>query len=199
MRSTFNEKKDERRAKVNVKTRKLIAKDKSNSHRGENTVRSIFCLKTKSKLRETEKKEDCFILDYVPNDSLHEISTSNDNENEVYIVAEKGQVACRDFPHSRHTCANFPFRKTNHESYCQMCYCFVCDKVAPCIMWSSGHCHATNNETWKWQRTLMKMRKHVQVMDRYLKVLDEVLTAWENQYPVPWETIQERNTRSNLG
>lgn len=38
----------------------------------------------------------------------------------------------------------------------------------------------------------MIMRKHVQVMDRYLKVLDEVLTAWENQYPVPWETIQER-------
>ena len=55
-------------------------------------LRSIFCLKDKSKLKETEKKEDCFILDYVPDEFLHKFSVATDNANEVSIVAEKGEV-----------------------------------------------------------------------------------------------------------
>lgn len=30
------------------------------------------------------------------------------------------QVACRDYPHSRHLCLKFPFNKTSHESHCDM-------------------------------------------------------------------------------
>ena len=30
------------------------------------------------------------------------------------------QVACRDFPHSRHLCSNMPFGTTSHEKHCTM-------------------------------------------------------------------------------
>lgn len=55
-------------------------------------LRSIYCLKNRSKLKEIEKKEDCFILDYNPDD----ICVSN-NKNaasaDISVVAEKGQVS----------------------------------------------------------------------------------------------------------
>ncbi|WOG94430.1 hypothetical protein DCAR_0313726 [Daucus carota subsp. sativus] len=154
--------------------RVLMDKNESKS----TPLSSIFCLTDKSKLKETEKKEDCFILDYVPDDFLHQFSISNNNTNEVSIVAEKGEVACRDFPHSRHNCARYPFSKTNHESYCQLCYCFVCDRVAPCRMWTEWHCHATNNEIWKsykqLRREIMRLRREVRRLRRELMELKEV-------------------------
>ncbi|KAK1354697.1 Sarcosine dehydrogenase-2C mitochondrial [Heracleum sosnowskyi] len=166
---------------VNVKTRKLIDKNKLKSSPVEKSsapLRSIYCLKNKSQLKEIEKKEDCFILDYVPDDPLHKISiSSSNNNNELSIVAEKGQVACRDFPHSRHTCAKYPFNRTKHESYCQLCYCFVCDTVAPCIMWtgSSEHCHAIDTEDWEFRRECM------QVFHKAKKTLEEAEYAMNNK------------------
>ncbi|KAF7148073.1 hypothetical protein RHSIM_Rhsim03G0216100 [Rhododendron simsii] len=88
-----------------------------------------------------EREEDCYILDSDPNDSLitidlSKLSISSDlDATDISVLAEKGQVACRDYPHSRHLCFNNPFEKTPHESYCELCYCFVCDRVAPCKKW----------------------------------------------------------------
>ncbi|MQL88887.1 hypothetical protein Taro_021455 [Colocasia esculenta] len=77
----------------------------------------------------------------------------SDAEDEVFIVGETGEVALRDFPHSRHLCSKFPFSKTPHESYCDQCYCYVCDIPAPCGLWkesSDGHCNATEqDDMWK--------------------------------------------------
>ncbi|XP_057507206.1 RPM1 interacting protein 13-like [Actinidia eriantha] len=131
-------------------------------------IREIFCLKKKTlNMREIEEREDCFILDFDPNDSLNlsQISKSKDlrnpNSPDLSILAEKGQVACRDYPHSRHLCAKNQFESTPHESYCELCYCFVCDMVAPCKDWTGvvGHCHAIDNEAWKSQRKRMRRRK----------------------------------------
>ncbi|WOG92742.1 hypothetical protein DCAR_0312017 [Daucus carota subsp. sativus] len=125
-------------------------------------LRPIFCLKNRNELKDFEDKEDCFILDFDPDESLSisklSVSSNADDSPDVFLVAEKGQVACRDFPHSRHSCAKYPFSTTDHESYCQLCYCFVCDVAAPCENWdgSSGHCHAINNEAWKLQRKAMQ-------------------------------------------
>ncbi|XP_055813079.1 uncharacterized protein LOC129882695 isoform X2 [Solanum dulcamara] len=68
-------------------------------------------------------------------------------------------IACRDYPHSRHLCAKFPFGSTPHERHCDQCHCYVCDTLAPCVYWRTGisstaaHCHATDKDKfWKAQR-----------------------------------------------
>ncbi|CAN6564654.1 unnamed protein product [Malus baccata var. baccata] len=80
---------------------------------------------------------------------------------DIAVVAEKGQVACRDYPHSRHLCLKFPFETTPHESYCELCYCYVCDSSAPCGLWKLSHCHAAAHiGDWKCKR-MMKQQAAV--------------------------------------
>ncbi|XP_076933138.1 RPM1 interacting protein 13-like [Bidens hawaiensis] len=126
----------------------------------DSPVRPIFCLKRKSAIKEFDDKEDCFILDFNPEeeDTLKCDLGLQDSSPDICMVAEKGQVACRDYPHSRHLCVKNPFEKTSHESYCKLCYCFVCDVAAPCKSWSgyAGHCHAIDNEGWKAARKSLR-------------------------------------------
>ncbi|XP_051138362.1 RPM1 interacting protein 13-like [Andrographis paniculata] len=119
-------------------------------------LRPIFCLKNRDDIKKFDEREDCFILEFDPYDDLgiKKISFGkdfDDADGDLRVVSEKGEVACRDFPHPRYTCANFPFHKTSHEDCCDLCYCYVCDSAAPCKKWvgSGGHCHAFNNEAWK--------------------------------------------------
>ncbi|KAJ6403657.1 hypothetical protein OIU84_011959 [Salix udensis] len=75
------------------------------------------------------------------------------------------EVACRDYPHPRHLCVEFPFGSTPHERHCQLCHCYVCDSIAPCVHWGTGfstsdHCHATDKqESWKTQREFCRIGK----------------------------------------
>lgn len=118
----------------------------------------IICVKTIDKMRELEKKEDCFILDFDPEcpSVISKLSEKFDNIDapDISVIAEKGQVACRDYPHPRHLCLKYPFETTSHEKHCELCFCFVCDLAAPCKNWtgSSGHCNAINNEAWGCMR-----------------------------------------------
>ncbi|KAF7018990.1 hypothetical protein CFC21_032222 [Triticum aestivum] len=109
--------------------------------------------------------DDCVILDSDPFAAVA-VNDEKDgcSDEELQIVAEKGKVACRDFPHSRHLCSNMPFGATSHEKHCAMCYCFVCDAPAPCSYWGNGlsvgdHCHATDKETkWKMLREAFRCK-----------------------------------------
>ncbi|KAL9312792.1 hypothetical protein ACSQ67_018244 [Phaseolus vulgaris] len=120
--------------------------------------RILVCL-GKEDMKRLEKTEDCFILDFDPYDSFDFSMFSSDDKNQgdvsedVCIIGENSQVkyptkpathvACRDYPHPRHMCLKFPFTTTPHESYCEMCYCCVCDIRAPCAHWTrftSPHC-----------------------------------------------------------
>ncbi|MCL7035272.1 hypothetical protein MKW94_008365 [Papaver nudicaule] len=98
--------------------------------------------------------DDCLILDFNPFETIDKLSIHDAKESDadLIVTAETGQVACRDYPHSRHLCVKFPFNKTPHSSYCQQCYCYVCDSVAPCKFWATPveHCHATAHES-KWR------------------------------------------------
>lgn len=86
------------------------------------------------------------------------LDSNASSEDELAIIAERGQVACRDYPHSRHACAEFPFNTTPHESHCSQCYCYVCDVKSPCAYWEQavqGHCDASEFEvTWKEMREI---------------------------------------------
>lgn len=37
------------------------------------------------------------------------------------------QLACRDYPHPRHLCANFPFSSSLHEKYCELVSTFFAE------------------------------------------------------------------------
>ncbi|KAL5562027.1 hypothetical protein UlMin_031774 [Ulmus minor] len=111
--------------------------------------------------------DDCVLLEGDPDKpaaAAEDDDTSSSDE--VMVIGEKGQVACRDYPHSRHACATFPFKTTPHEKHCDLCHCYVCDSPAPCVHWSTGisnvdHCHATDNEeTWKILRRNFKLGKN---------------------------------------
>ncbi|XP_058085536.1 RPM1 interacting protein 13-like isoform X1 [Magnolia sinica] len=132
----------------------------------------------------TEKKEnkvgdlDCFILDFDPFEAINlskklvlEDSDDADEADEVSVVSERGPVACRDYPHSRHLCANFPFNKTPHKSYCKQCYCYVCDEIAPCKDWEGveqEHCQASDRDPkWKLLRVTQRMNLTGQTETHY--------------------------------
>ncbi|XP_074268445.1 uncharacterized protein LOC141591856 isoform X1 [Silene latifolia] len=121
--------------------------------------------------RDDDDDDDCVVLECDPDkpppskggDDEVKKYDDDDDSDEVVVVGEKGQVACRDFPHSRHLCANFPFSSTSHESRCELCHCYVCDSLAPCAHWGSGasttdHCHATDKAVY-WQTERKKFRQ----------------------------------------
>ncbi|KAL5731361.1 hypothetical protein ACHQM5_004097 [Ranunculus cassubicifolius] len=105
----------------------------------------------------------CVILDEDPCKPVN-VSTVNASE-ELLIVSEKGQVACRDYPHARHLCAIYPFTTNQHVKHCDMCHCYVCDTPAPCAYWGTGtstgdHCHSNDKaDIWRQQRELFKKKR----------------------------------------
>ncbi|KAL1337344.1 hypothetical protein HN51_032018 [Arachis hypogaea] len=121
-------------------------------------VRAIACLKMHHDMKRFEETDDCFILGFDP---YKPVSLSQDDGVDISVVAEKGQVACRDYPHSRHLCIKFPFKTTSHEKHCELCYCYVCDITAPCKYWrtTEGHCHAENTTVWRDVRLGMRHSK----------------------------------------
>ncbi|KAJ0263175.1 Uncharacterized protein HA466_0035770 [Hirschfeldia incana] len=143
--------------------KKLTDEEMAQEEEAGTPLRGIFCLKTRQDMKAFEEKEDCFILDFDPNDSFDSKKQSfpenpeGGDDDDVAIVHEKGQVACRDFPHPRHLCLKFPFGSTQHALYCNQCYCYVCDVAAPCAHWTPNyepHCEALENSRWKSLREL---------------------------------------------
>lgn len=61
-------------------------------------LRPVFCLKNKLEMKDFEEREDCFILDFDPDDTfdLSNLSVSEGSKNadspDISVVAEKGQV-----------------------------------------------------------------------------------------------------------
>ncbi|KAM7496159.1 hypothetical protein LguiA_020573 [Lonicera macranthoides] len=106
--------------------------------------------------------DECVILDGDP-DKPVDIKNNGINESDdLLVVGENGQVACRDYPHPRYLCANFPFSSTPHKRHCDLCHCYICDSLAPCFHWGMGisftdHCNATNKgASWKLLRKSWK-------------------------------------------
>ncbi|KAG2543599.1 uncharacterized protein LOC120692113 [Panicum virgatum] len=128
----------------------IVVADKESVVDGKNTVRDAC----------GDVDDDCVILDGDPDKPVavakEEGPRRDAAEDELQIVAEKGELACRDFPHPRHLCAALPFSTSSHASHCSMCHCYVCDSPAPCAFWGKGtahtdHCHATDKDA-KWKK-----------------------------------------------
>ncbi|MED6221852.1 hypothetical protein PIB30_058703 [Stylosanthes scabra] len=119
-------------------------------------------------MQDDNDDDDCVILDGDPERDVttsmveEEPTTAASESDELLLVGEKGQVACRDFPHPRHLCVKFPFSSTPMSS---TCYCYVCDSLSPCQEWGNGlssadHCRATAKScVWKFIREYLKLDK----------------------------------------
>nr|KYP43131.1 hypothetical protein KK1_035420 [Cajanus cajan] len=141
------------------KKKKSHAHDQSPPPKDESPIRAIACLNKIDDMRRFEETEDCFILGFDPS-AVVPLSLGSSTDD-LSVIAEKGQVACRDYPHSRHLCLKFPFNTTPHETHCEMCYCYVCDSAAPCKYWTGlhMHCNAENNRLWVFQRRIYKSQQ----------------------------------------
>ncbi|XP_050877433.1 RPM1 interacting protein 13 isoform X2 [Lathyrus oleraceus] len=167
----------EKKNKTMAEEKECSKSSNLSSPMAETPIRPVVCLKRKEDVKLYEETEECFILDFDPFESLdfsklslgNKNNTNDDDTSDISIVAEKGQVACRDYPHARHHCVKFPFTTTPHESSCENCYCYVCDSVAPCKYWTrirtrssdksdshydAPHCDA--NSDWEEERNEYK-------------------------------------------
>jgi len=85
----------ETKKKTKSKRRKRLSKEEEEEEEGT-PLRGIFCLKTRQDMKIFEEKEDCFILDFDPNDSFDarklSDSPASECDDDVAIVHEKGQV-----------------------------------------------------------------------------------------------------------
>ncbi|KAJ4869388.1 Uncharacterized protein Rs2_13342 [Raphanus sativus] len=117
-----------KKRKTNTR-KKLTSSEEIPPEEEEGTpLRGMFCLKTRQDMKVFEEKEDCFILDFDPNDSFDSRKQSfsgnpeGGDDDDVAILHEKGQVACRDFPHPRHLCLKYPFESTHHSLHCNQSF-----------------------------------------------------------------------------
>ncbi|KAF7804587.1 uncharacterized protein G2W53_043698 [Senna tora] len=148
--------------------------------------------------------DDCVVLDGDPENCITSVNEAENESDELLIVGEKGQIACRDYPHPRHLCAIFPFSSTPHERYCNQCHCYVCDLPAPCLKWSTGisstdHCHATDKaEMWKIQRKNFKLGKNFS-LPASTNVTSPIMTHPQRNQVLPLGIIQvsENSTVQN--
>ncbi|XP_031484247.1 uncharacterized protein LOC116253538 [Nymphaea colorata] len=112
---------------------------------------------------ESNSDDDCLILDGDPDKPNATMEKNCDGSGDLVVISEKGQVACRDFPHPRHLCVRFPFKTSPHEKHCDLCHCYVCDSPAPCVYWGTGfssgdHCHSSDSEEkWRTQRKAFRL------------------------------------------
>ncbi|RWR96030.1 pollen-specific leucine-rich repeat extensin-like protein 2 [Cinnamomum micranthum f. kanehirae] len=112
----------------------------------------------------SDSDDDCLVLDGDPDNPVSVVDEAGNGSDDLLVVGEKGQLACRDYPHPRHLCAKFPFSTTPHAKHCNLCHCYVCDSLAPCMYWGSGvsladHCNSTDKEeVWRTQRQNSKQR-----------------------------------------
>ncbi|KAI0564225.1 hypothetical protein FGB62_29g06 [Gracilaria domingensis] len=79
---------------------------------------------------------------------------ASETRTELECVGERqGIRALRDYPHFRFDCDTYQFKKVRSrqkESYCERCYCYICDVLASqCTKWSM-HCKVTS--TGKYHR-----------------------------------------------
>ncbi|KAK2648604.1 hypothetical protein Ddye_016093 [Dipteronia dyeriana] len=143
-------------------------------------VREVKSKFSKQAVNEEDDDDDCVVLDGDPDKTVEAVDDQASNGDDLLIVGQKGQIACRDYPHPRHDCAIFPFSSTAHKLHCDQCHCYVCDKIAPCSHWGTGvynndHCHATDKEAfWKSQRESFKLLKDAPLLGQ--KVPDTSLS-----------------------
>ncbi|XP_010934228.1 uncharacterized protein [Elaeis guineensis] len=140
-----------------------------------------------------EFDDDCLVLDSDPDNPVSVVGDKGgggDGSDDLLILGEKGQLACRDYPHPRHLCANFPFSTTSHAKHCKLCHCYVCDSPAPCVYWGNGgastdHCHSTDKDgKWKVLRQSFKQKNTTSRPQKLPDTTLSMMPSFQNSVPL---------------
>ncbi|KAI3772939.1 hypothetical protein L6452_04135 [Arctium lappa] len=155
-----------------------------------------------------EVDDDCVILEHDPDKAMGNLNDNpiasdedGDDSDDLLVVSEKGQVACRDYPHPRHLCIKFPFSSTPNQTHCNQCYCYVCDSLAPCVYWGNGsavldHCLATDKDDfWKLER--QNSKKESKLVESVLELGDTNRLPPINLAPPPSDLFQTPSAAQN--
>lgn len=85
-------------------------------------------------------------------------SSIRKDSDEIVVVHDNVTNACAVLPHPRHICGRYPFDTEPHKSYCDKCYCYVCQiPASECKMWENSHCDADDSLLWHQAREQKKM------------------------------------------
>ncbi|CAB9517834.1 expressed unknown protein [Seminavis robusta] len=81
----------------------------------------------------------------VRDDPFAKSSSSDNGDNEIECTGTSGMNAIVDFPHHRDLCVIYKFSEGNHASFCEKCYCVVCEiPASECKSWNL-HCDRRNS------------------------------------------------------
>ncbi|TKY62295.1 31 kDa ribonucleoprotein [Spatholobus suberectus] len=92
-----------------------------------------------------DDEDDCVVLEGDPEKGVTTVDDSPTGSDELRVVGEKGQIACRDYPHPRNHCVKFPYSSTPHEKHCDqvkiiICCLRLCQNLDLCINWFDNNC-----------------------------------------------------------
>ncbi|KAL6642647.1 hypothetical protein ACP70R_020828 [Stipagrostis hirtigluma subsp. patula] len=79
--------------------------------------------------------DDCQILAGDPLAAAEVAPAAPAGNEDITVVAERGKVACRDYPHPRSACAKNPFSSTPHERHCDKLFLLCVRHCCPmCVL-----------------------------------------------------------------
>lgn len=79
------------------------------------------------------------------------------DSDDIEVLNDSVTNACSVFPHPRHICGIYPFENSSHSSFCEKCYCYVCQiPASECQSWKTSHCNAIDSNIWQQARQQKK-------------------------------------------
>jgi Fanconi anemia group J protein len=110
------------------------------------------------RLAQSQKSEPVPLPPQNVEEDVH--SSIRKDSDEIVVVQDSVTNACAILPHPRHICGRYPFDTEPHKSYCDKCYCYVCQiPASECKMWNNNHCDADDSLLWQRAREQKKMIK----------------------------------------
>lgn len=80
--------------------------------------------------------DDCYIIDN-PENIMPQQDCSIDNMQDLIIISDNGQIACRDYPHSRQYCTENAFAKVRTKDNAKHCQNENCVKITA-MQWTKA-------------------------------------------------------------
>ncbi|XP_062374599.1 uncharacterized protein zgc:112980 isoform X3 [Sardina pilchardus] len=165
---------------------------------------SVIILSSSSSEDESDTEPAVFVVEKVP-PVLQQVGAVEVVDDDLAITyAQKGAV----LPHARSDCPSHPFRETSDDelgnlSFCEQCFCYVCDTLASeCQVWST-HCNAHSHcNVWRTQREmralgiLHKLGFTMEDMDQEIRTAESLLQIFSRNLAKHLVAFQQSGHRS---
>ena len=157
-----------------IKTEDRSAPINSDEDDGGGKIGSCAALEQQARLEKLQETQEISEVEILPRIApvIHPVAASIADDEEIELVGTTNETR---LPHARQYCPDnkfipgveykkyhgtlefshiIPEAEKWNPKYCDLCYCYVCDKPAKgCTSWTAGsfsfrHCHATDTDSW---------------------------------------------------